>query len=37
MNTITRPLSTNGLKRLPDDGMRHELVQGELRTHGPRW
>ena len=35
MNTITQPLSADDLWRLPDDGMRHELVQGELRTMAP--
>src|SRR5215207_7816780 len=34
--TIQAPLLTaDDLLRLPDDGQRHELVQGELRTMAP--
>ena len=35
MSTITQLLTADDLWRLPDDGMRHELVQGELRTMAP--
>src|SRR5688572_9024909 len=35
MATTTRPVSADELMRLPDDGMRHELIEGELRTMTP--
>jgi Uma2 family endonuclease len=35
MTTETRLMTADELLQLPDDGMRHELVRGELRTMPP--
>jgi Uma2 family endonuclease len=35
MATATRLMTADDLLRLPDDGMRHELIAGELRTMAP--
>jgi Uma2 family endonuclease len=35
MDATTRLLTADELLRLPDDGLRHELVAGELRTMAP--
>jgi Uma2 family endonuclease len=35
MSTTTQLMTADDLWRLPDDGMRHELVQGELQTMAP--
>jgi Uma2 family endonuclease len=35
VNTNTRLMTADDLWELPDDGMRHELVRGELRTMPP--
>ena len=32
MSTTTRPMTADEFLMLPDDGMRHELVRGELTT-----
>src|SRR6266849_1357444 len=35
MTVDTRLMTAEELLRMPDDGMRHELVRGELRTMSP--
>src|SRR4051794_13649388 len=35
MATTERLLTAEGLLALPDDGMRHELIEGALRTMAP--
>src|SRR2546430_2242033 len=35
MATTQRQMTADELLRLPDDGLRHELVAGELRTMSP--
>src|SRR6476660_9670299 len=35
MSTTTHPMTADELFRLPDDGMRHELIKGELLTMSP--
>src|SRR5689334_4866978 len=35
MSTTERLITAEELLRLPDDGMRHELIAGELRTMAP--
>lgn len=36
MTVEPKPLTADELLGLPDDGLRHELVRGELRTMSPR-
>ncbi len=35
MTTARKPMTSEELLRLPDDGMRHKLIAGELRTMAP--
>lgn len=35
MKTQPKPMTADELFALPDDGLRHELVDGELRTMTP--
>lgn len=35
MATTTKPMTADDLWRMPRDGLRHELVRGELRTMAP--
>ena len=35
MSSVSQLMTADELERLPDDGMRHELVRGELRTMPP--
>src|SRR5690242_21259859 len=35
MSSVSQLMTADELERLPDDGLRHELVRGELRTMPP--